>query len=277
MSTAHCQSMSSLSLIFPWGSVPRPARVPVPEGGTLIAGAPDGLLAYQFAAHGWLPGAALTAHPGAARALNALGWPADVQAFGDVQLVAVAPDGQMADLPVPAIDAVARTVTVDDLSVEWTRYVSRTKTTSTTLALARECIAILPMALSMVDPAATRLPLLTMRGWVDAYWAAHEHNFEVAAAVAGILGDVIAELRRQAALQFAYCEPVAAGALAPWHVRRLDGDTIRPGRGITGRALCGRDLTGGWDIPDAPVTLETIGTQVCHLCATEWFATGVTP
>ena len=271
--------MNRLSLVFPWGFVPRPARVPVHTDRTLIAGAPTGLLAYQFAAHGWLPGAALTAHPGAVRALIALGWPADVQAFGDVQIVAVTPDGELTNLSESAITTVARTITVNDLQRPWSEYASRTKTTSLTIALARECIAILPMALSMVDPTSTTLPLLTLRGRVIAYRAKHQHDadFSAAAAVADILGDVIAELRRQASLPFAYCEPATAGPLALWHVRRLDGDTIRPGRGITGSALCGRDLRGGWDIPDAPVTAETIGNQICDRCATEWLAATVTP
>lgn len=66
---------------------------------------------------------------------------------------------------------------------------------------------------------------------------------------------------------YSYCEIQGAGPHSPMHIRRLDGDSIRPGGGIRSAALCGINLGGGWDLPDIDVTDAPNDPHVCVGCA----------
>lgn len=73
------------------------------------------------------------------------------------------------------------------------------------------------------------------------------------------------------AAAYSYCETVTAGPMAPWHIRARTADQpLRPGGGIRGEALCGRNLNGGWDIPGREVTAAdaiVLGFDVCSGCS----------
>lgn len=75
--------------------------------------------------------------------------------------------------------------------------------------------------------------------------------------------------------RLAWCETVTAGPLAPNHLRLLEpGEDLRTGGGLFTPALCGRDLSGGWDlsIAEMPAVRHRHATQaptarVCVACA----------
>lgn len=76
----------------------------------------------------------------------------------------------------------------------------------------------------------------------------------------------------------AFCESVHATPDSPVHLRAIGPEGLKPGGGIPTPALCGRDLHGGWDIPDDQVTaarvtalLEHTGPgRLCPSCATAY-------
>lgn len=84
-------------------------------------------------------------------------------------------------------------------------------------------------------------------------------------------------------VQLAFCEPANAMALGKEHLRLLAPDASPTSVGLPRgtRALCGRDLTAGWDLPLA-ATREAIEhaasprssdgrVMLCSLCFLESF------
>lgn len=77
-------------------------------------------------------------------------------------------------------------------------------------------------------------------------------------------------------LELVFCEGSWASTASPWHVRATHGQVF-PGGGAPGGALCGRDLAGGWDLPDVEVTVDRVASLrdtphgarpgVCGRCA----------
>lgn len=68
--------------------------------------------------------------------------------------------------------------------------------------------------------------------------------------------------------ELSFCETVTAGPRTPWHIRRRNHDEpLKPGGGLFVEALCGRDLRGGWDLPNAAVTDEAIARLNVDVCA----------
>ncbi|MGZ4664800.1 MAG: hypothetical protein ACXV5Q_07055 [Frankiaceae bacterium] len=79
-----------------------------------------------------------------------------------------------------------------------------------------------------------------------------------------------------APVEYAFCEPVEETLPPIKHIRILIGEDRHLRGGVEGEALCGRNLTMGWDRP-TPVTFEvvdeTIGDQnspTCPTCAGIW-------
>lgn len=74
---------------------------------------------------------------------------------------------------------------------------------------------------------------------------------------------------------YAYCETVLATATSPWHIRQVGPEGLKPGGGVPGNALCGRDLLRGWDL-NRPISLPDLRMlqnydgplNVCQACAT---------
>lgn len=77
---------------------------------------------------------------------------------------------------------------------------------------------------------------------------------------------------------FAYCEPVHATVSSRIHIRRVGPAGLKLGGGIAGEALCGYDVTRGWDLPglvDAATNVAGVGREhgpQCVPCATAWAA-----
>lgn len=73
---------------------------------------------------------------------------------------------------------------------------------------------------------------------------------------------------------YAFCEPVtdASGGLV--HIRARE-DEVKVFGGVEGDALCGQDMTLGWDRP-TPVTLRAVEDALdgvgCTSCAGIWAA-----
>lgn len=81
----------------------------------------------------------------------------------------------------------------------------------------------------------------------------------------------------------AFCETSGASILSPVHIREIGVEGVLLGGGISGRALCGRDLALGWDLDPTtmPVSEGHIDTSVdlnptCARCADAWRARHVT-
>lgn len=77
---------------------------------------------------------------------------------------------------------------------------------------------------------------------------------------------------------YTFCEPVSATATSHHHIRQVGSDGIKPGGGILGAALCGRDVSRGWDLA-GEVTVASVGSQprpgdgrvfVCPPCAEKY-------
>lgn len=74
---------------------------------------------------------------------------------------------------------------------------------------------------------------------------------------------------------FTFCEPTSATPTSRVHIRLLEG-APKPSGGIVGDVLCGRDLTGGWDVPgevSADAVRRTLDAETgptCPACAAEW-------
>lgn len=76
-------------------------------------------------------------------------------------------------------------------------------------------------------------------------------------------------------IQFSFCEPSGASTLSKEHIRRVGPEGIKPGGAIPGPALCGHDVSGGWDIPNLPVTPSNFDTAAetnptCAACVLVW-------
>lgn len=73
---------------------------------------------------------------------------------------------------------------------------------------------------------------------------------------------------------YAFCEPVTDASAGLVHIRARD-DEVKVFGGVEGDALCGRDMTLGWDRP-TPVTLRTVEDALdglaCTACAGIWAA-----
>lgn len=68
--------------------------------------------------------------------------------------------------------------------------------------------------------------------------------------------------------RFAYCEPVWATPTSHEHIRMVKGD-LKLGGGIIGWALCGMEMTRGWDLqrPVDPAHFERLLAAQCNpLC-----------
>ena len=81
-----------------------------------------------------------------------------------------------------------------------------------------------------------------------------------------------------APVDYAFCEPVEETLPPVKHIRTLNGEQRHLWGGVEGQALCGLDMTLGWDRP-TPVTFavvdETVGDQnnpTCPTCAGIWAA-----
>lgn len=49
--------------------------------------------------------------------------------------------------------------------------------------------------------------------------------------------------------EFAFCEPVSATDISPWHIRRVGPEGLKLGGGIPTPPLCGREsVIRGWDL-----------------------------
>lgn len=82
---------------------------------------------------------------------------------------------------------------------------------------------------------------------------------------------------REPAERFSFCEHVWATTFSAIHIRQLGGER-RLGGGVDGAALCGRDVTGGWDLT-ARVDLAHVDdgllaerNRLCEDCAEVWRA-----
>lgn len=60
--------------------------------------------------------------------------------------------------------------------------------------------------------------------------------------------------------QLAFCEPVFAGSLSKWCIRKLTAKGLKPTGGVDTESLCGRvkPRIGGWDIREPKVTEELV-------------------
>lgn len=70
---------------------------------------------------------------------------------------------------------------------------------------------------------------------------------------------------KRCAVVFSYCEPVTAGPLAVWHIRRLTAVGHKPTGGADTKALCG--LPVAWDIPCSIRQGDADTEGVCPACA----------
>lgn len=62
---------------------------------------------------------------------------------------------------------------------------------------------------------------------------------------------------------FAFCEPVYATSISPWHIRELTSKGLKLGGGADTKALCGREVA--WDL-DVAITPHHL-THCCQKCA----------
>lgn len=70
---------------------------------------------------------------------------------------------------------------------------------------------------------------------------------------------------------FSACETVFAGPRSFWHIRQVGPEGLKPSGGVTSKALCGRDLRGGWDIPGFSVKVSdtALDPRMCTRCVAE--------
>lgn len=74
-------------------------------------------------------------------------------------------------------------------------------------------------------------------------------------------------------MSLAYCEPVTAGPLAPWCIRKLSDVGLKTTGGVDTPSLCGRvkpfgrgkGELGGWDLR-VPVDLQRPANLACKKC-----------
>lgn len=76
---------------------------------------------------------------------------------------------------------------------------------------------------------------------------------------------------------FAFCEPVHAGPLRPWCIRRVGPEGLKLGGGITSGPLCQRWACNGWDLnvrvlPEHFAGKAGARPTVCPECAEEYKA-----
>lgn len=82
--------------------------------------------------------------------------------------------------------------------------------------------------------------------------------------------------------EYAFCEPVTATTSSFEHIREVPEKIRRLGGGIEGKALCGRDMTRGWDnmaqVTEHSVRLRSrrpsdhnpVPNPLCRKCADLW-------
>lgn len=193
--------MTEVSSIYvPVGALPRehpiPASIDFPE----IPGAPAGLVAFA------VPEQHAALNVSAQLALSDLGWNLGpvFALFGEV-IVAGRSDGVLCDLPDFAKDVIARRITATEAEKVWQdSRLFHVKTTSTSMAMALEAVAVLPLLLRSVSQAAdTVLTIPDISDRIAAFrlrehaprermsdWLVHLR------ATADLLGPVVAEMRR---------------------------------------------------------------------------------